>query len=196
MLATIDYEADWVQRSIEWHRQNGTLAKRQPYAAYDSTRGLAARDQTMPNSAMLPRGGYNHTGRDQPQPPPTGPMSKPGSFTRNFDQGEQDDETGFTPEQLAGIVEICLNKFAAQDAEGETDEHSRAMRLLAGIIAARHSNGNGRTNGDRGMRSGNRMRTGDRRPAQDAAIRSLNTQGFFQRFPEARNIRLSANGRY
>jgi hypothetical protein len=186
---------DWARASIAWHRANGTLATPPPRGAYDA----ALKENSMPNynNRLAPRGGYNgRTSRDQAQPPPTG-MSMPGSFTANLDQGGENDETGFTPEQLAGVVEVCLNKFAAQDAEGESDDHNRAMRLLASVIAARHQNGNGngRINGDRRMRSGYRMRSGDRHPAQDGAIRSLNAQGFLQRFPMAKNIRLSPSWR-
>jgi hypothetical protein len=176
---------------------------------------FSIRSETMPNgSAMPPRGGYNgRMNRDQAQPPPY-TSNLPGSYTANLDQGRprgpsgrtidqngEENDPEFTPKQLASVVEVCLNGFAGQDAEGKSDNHNRAMRLLAGPIAARHKNGNGGygngrvVNGDRRMRSGSRGNARDRHPAQDAAIRALNSQGFFQRFPEARNIRLSSSWR-
>jgi hypothetical protein len=173
-------------------------------------------------STMAPRGGgYNdivngnngtdkrRTSRDQypsPQPPPTTSNTAPGSFTANIDQ----EETNGTPppdcDLLMHFVEICLNKLSGE----ERDKFVGALHsLLSGgmdqVLApppkAPKPNPNGsNTTLDRGM-VGRRGNASDRRPAQDAAIRNTvatvnRNYGFFQRFPEAKNIKFSANGRY
>jgi hypothetical protein len=185
---------DWARESIEWHRRNGTLATPQPGAAYDAA---LAKDQTMPSN-MLPSSGAprGRTGRDQA--PPASPMSSAGAFTQNLDQVE-----GGTPidcDLLMHFVEICLNKLDGDERDKFVGAlHSLLSSSVYNVLAPPvRRNGNG---SDRRLRSGNRSIGRDRRPAQDAAMRShvaiVNREyGFFQRFPEARNIKFSASGRY
>jgi hypothetical protein len=125
-------------------------------------------------------------------------MSAPGAFSAQLADQEPDD----TPDcdLLMHFVEICLAKLSGPERDKFVGAlHSLLSSGVDNVLAppARNNgngngNNNGQTNGDRSSRSGNRTRSGDRRPAQDAAIRShvaaVNQRGFFQRFPEAMKI--------
>ena len=193
-MHTIDFGADWVRQSIDWHARNGTIAR--PSAAYDSKTGLA-KDQTMPSnmqpSSGVPRGYVNargdyRTSRDQAPP---SPMSQPGSFTQNLDQGEEDpDDNGLsatTGAELYNLMMICRAGLSLNEQQNFD------------MLNRMSHNGNGPTNGDRGMRRGNRTHQGDRRPAQDSAVRAsvaaVNRSDFLRRYPMAKGIRLSASWR-
>jgi hypothetical protein len=178
---------------------------------------LKGKDQMPSNflnellGTMPPRGGgFNPlvNGKDQyptPQPPPTTSNTAPGSFTANIDQAE-------TPpidcDLLMHFVEICLNKLNGE----EKDKFIGSLHtLLSGGIdqmltlpktpkPVQPTGSN--TTLDRGIRSGRRNTANDRNrsPAQDRAIRAnvaaVNQRGFLARFPEAKNIKFSSNGRY
>jgi len=146
--------------------------------------------------------------RDQAPPPP--PMSAGGAFTQNLDQ----EEGGASLPDANGCWDIfqkILEGLAAQDAEGETDEHSKLMQAMGQYIAAKHNGGaggmprnglNGPRNADRGMRSGNRGSPSDRRPAHDSAIdpsiasanRGFQQQSLARRFPGIEKVNIG--GRY
>jgi hypothetical protein len=182
-------------------------------------------DDQMPNgngSSMPPRGGNTsgyvngdfmdtlpsarlrngNGGRDQA--PPAGPMSNPGSFAGNIDQGEED--TNPDADLLLHFVEILLNKLDDDERDKFVGAlHSLLSRGLDQVLAPPAQpkpNGYGGSNTtlDRGMRGGKRGSTSDRRsPAQDSAIRNhvaaVNQRGFFSRFPDAAKIRLSGSWR-
>jgi hypothetical protein len=141
-------------------------------------------------------------------------MSAPGSFTHNLDQDDPDDDDNetMTGAELHNILELCRARLSPD----EQDNFDNLVRM------SHNGNGtpNNNNNGDRGMRAGNRgagrggrdqsqpkpplpigsntsldRRAQDRRIAQDSA-QALNTSSFLKRFPEARNIKFSATGRY
>jgi hypothetical protein len=203
------YRPQWVQQSLNWHRANGTLARestlamdsafnqyggkpmydQRPRGGVRSGRRLS-RDQQNNNNGMPPRGGYQQYQMDQGNPPPSA-------------------------EECCQFVEMLLAGLQTADAENETDEHNQFMQMLAHLIQSQHNGGagdqsstlpnagsprfNGRGGIDRrlAVRARDKRNGGrDRRPAQDSAIASLNTQSFLRRFPSAASIKFSANGRY
>jgi hypothetical protein len=140
-------------------------------------------------------------------------------------QASQDQETNGAPidaNMCLLFIQKLLNGLQSQDAANETDEHNKLMQSLGEMLQAAHNNnGNGSCNGsafngrgsmDRARRSArdkcttfpsagspqdlNKRTSMDRRIAQDATVRAINEQAFYQRFPEMRRIKLSANGRY
>jgi hypothetical protein len=161
---------------------------------------------------QLPSARLRNGGRDQTSvAPPPGPMSTTGAYTANLDQGDPDDNGNgeMTGAELHSIMQLCRARLSPE----EQDNFDMLNRMS--------HNGNG---GDRGMRAGSsgaardqtpprppsqpslprpggsntmldRRRAQDRRIAQDAA-QALNTSSFLKRFPEARGIKFSANGRY
>ena len=206
------YRPHWVQQSLDWHRANGTLAHHPPMAmdaAFDENGGKAMYDQR-------PRGGVRsgrRLSRDQQN----------GSYTNNNEmpprggyQQYQMDQANAPPsaEECCQFVEMLLAGLQTADAENETDEHDRLMQMLANLIHSQHNGGatdqtstlpnagaprfNGKGGIDRrvAVRARDTRNGRDRRPAQDSAIASLNTQSFLRRFPGAASIKFSANGRY
>jgi hypothetical protein len=138
-------------------------------------------------------------------------MSSPGAFSAQLDQ---DPDNGGEPpvdaDLLLHFVDICLQNLSG-------DERDKFVGSLHNILSQgvdqmftppKKTNGNGNgqarpggsnTTLDCGVRSGNRGST-DRRPAQDRAIAghvaAVNRDyGFFARFPDARRIKFSSNGR-
>jgi hypothetical protein len=207
------YRPSWVQQSINWHRANGTLAHESTLAmdaAFDEYGGKPMYDQrprggvrsgrrlsrdqqngSYTDKSMPPRGNYDHYQMDQANAPPSA-------------------------QECCQFVEMLLAGLQTADAENETDEHNEFMQMLANIISGQHNGGatdqtstlpnagsprfNGKGGTDRRLavraRDTRNMRKGDRRPAQDSAIASLNTSSFLRRFPGAASIKFSANGRY
>jgi hypothetical protein len=183
----------WQARNIAFHRHNGTLALPLTGAAYDTALSKKGTDNmpfNMSPANGTPRG---RTGRDQAPPP--SPMSAPGAFTANLDQGESEGEEPIDCDLLMHFVEICLNKLDGDERDKFIGSlHSLLSSGVGDVLAPRGRNGNGSD-----QRSGNRTRATDRRPAQDAAIRAhvaaLNHRSFLQRFPDAGKIRLSSSWR-
>ena len=137
------------------------------------------------------RNGDRRTSRDQ--------VPRPASQSPNYEHSVQEQESPIDCDTLVRFVQMCFNRL-----EGE--ERDKFLGQLASLLAAaEHMNGDAETYEnsfkgtgarDRGLRSGHQGAARDRRPAQDAAIPANNRHGFLARFPEAANIRFSANGRY
>jgi hypothetical protein len=132
-------------------------------------RGPRYGDQNY-TSTMPPRGGTNYD-----QDPASAPIS--GSDCLQF-------------------VQMCLAKLSGSDRDeflsGLVDLISpEGGNGMDGTLQLTHRpNGNGN-----GLRPNNKSALDRRRPAQDAAIRSLQANSFARRFPEAMQIRFGGNGR-
>jgi hypothetical protein len=183
--------ADMTDKGDQMPNSNGSMAPRG-----GPTNGCVNGDDFMSTLPSARRNGR----RDQA--PPTN-LSSPGAYTANLDQGDPD-HGEMTGAELHSIMQLCRSRLSP-DEQNNFDMLNRMSH-----------NGNG---GDRGMRKGtggrdqappsqpslprpggsnttlDRRRAQDRRIAQDAA-QALNTSSFLKRFPEARGIKFSANGRY
>jgi hypothetical protein len=110
----------------------------------------------------------------------------------HFDQKEELNGTPIDSDLLLSFVQLCLNRLEGDERDKFVGAlHSLLSQGVDQVLAPAKTNGtNGksRTNGDRGARSGNRSTTGDRRPAMDATVRSINLRSFLQRFPEANKV--------
>ena len=163
------------------HDNGSSMPPRSTKPAAIDRRRFGGRDED-PLSRLTSRL-RNGNGRDQAPPAGTTPMSSPASFSAGtssgFDQGEMD-PSDLGPEDLMQLVRICLGGLRGPDRH-------QFLLSLAELISAPGM--------DRAPRSGRRMGA-DRRLAQDEAVAAVNARGFAQRWPEARHIRFSANGRY
>jgi hypothetical protein len=138
-------------------------------------RGGMARDQAP--GSMPPRGAESYPGLDQEEDPNGGQM--------------------LDAEACMHLVQKCL-------AGLQGDERDKFMEALANMFRTDSGTGNGGSAdmpayGDTGfaagIRNNNRGATDRRRPAQDSAIRALQSAGFARRFPDAMKISTNGMGR-
>jgi hypothetical protein len=127
------------------------------------------------------------------------------------------DDADFSPEDLMNILQLCGNKFGAQDDEDGDDRQDRLRRMLVAYLAAQRGNGAGdrrrmsrdqvpgsyaSRSPDNGIGSygpgssgmDRRRRANDRAIAQDSAIAALNHRSFLKRYPGA--ARINTGGRF
>ena len=176
---------DWQQASIDWHRRNGTLA-RPPAArgaAYDAAGGLPGR-RSEPGPNRLGGLDRRRVARDQ-------------LFEREDDlgvapsdlSGGTDDE--MSAENLFNIVVLCRAKLSGPEADkfdamlsAGFDSSYKDIHAIAAAGADRRPTG----------RAMDRKLAQDRRAVR-AAVGELNSEAFLRRFPDARRVSLSGNGR-
>jgi hypothetical protein len=121
---------------------------------------------------------------------------------------DQDDPNETNGAQMLD-AEACLHLVMKCISGLRDEEKDKFVEGLSNLLQSDGSGMDGSLNrrsqqpkyGDTGFLTANQgaldRRSGNRRPpAQDAAIRSLQTKSFARRFPDAMNIKFSGTGRY
>jgi hypothetical protein len=158
------------------------------------------RGETLAMDSRLSRRPNRHPmlARDQSMPQPAG---------MTYNQDQDPSAAPISGSDCLQFVQLCLAKLVGPDRDqflsGLVDLISPEEGGMDNTLEIIHRpNGNG-TNGN-GLRSNNQgaldrnRRNGardQRRPAQDSAIRSLQTSNFARRWPDAAKVSLSGNGR-
>jgi hypothetical protein len=193
-----------------------TITDKQTGASWDTKEAMRIMFSPEPKGGVT----MDHTTTRRPNGRPTHPMlARDQLFEEKEATYNQGDQAPISGSDCLQFVRMCMQRLAGPDRdeflEGLAELLSTETGAQDGVLQLTHGNGNGNGNGNgsrnnvppNGNGNGNgvpknnlgaldrtRGARDSRRPAQDSAVRVLNSQSFQRRFPYV-NVSLSGTGR-